>query len=72
MSDWDGSAPSPVRLAMRAPAVVVAATETVTAAVAEAVARTEGLDGLPVAEHVARFDVVHKALADALSAIDGA
>ena len=28
------------------------------------------LDALPVAEHVARFDAVHSALSDALSAID--
>jgi hypothetical protein len=42
------------------------------AAVNDAVARTADLDGVPVAEHVARFDAVHRALTDALSAIDGA
>ena len=41
-------------------------------AVQDAVAGTEGLDDVPVAEHVARFDAVHRALSDALSAIDGA
>ena len=41
-------------------------------AVDDAVARTAELDDLPVAEHVARFDAVHRALTEALSAIDGA
>ncbi|HEV7906886.1 MAG TPA: hypothetical protein VGP03_01970 [Pseudonocardiaceae bacterium] len=30
----------------------------------------EGLDQLDVVEHVARFDIVHTALTDALSSID--
>ena len=38
----------------------------------DAVAGIADLDDVPVAEHVARFDAVHQALADALSAIDGA
>lgn|GEM_PF-3832491 len=42
------------------------------AAIDDAVAATSDLDGVPVAEHVARFDTVHRALSDALSAIDGA
>lgn len=42
------------------------------AAVADALARTADLDDVPVMEHVARFDAVHVALSDALSAIDGA
>jgi hypothetical protein len=50
----------------------VADTEVGTAAVQDAVAGTADLEDVPVAEHVARFDAVHRALADALSAIDGA
>lgn len=50
----------------------MADTEVDTSAVRDAVAATEGLDDVPVAEHVARFDDVHRALSDALSAIDGA
>jgi len=41
-------------------------------AVRDAMAGTDELDGVPVAEHVARFDAVHQALTDALSSIDGA
>ncbi|HEY0451663.1 hypothetical protein [Actinophytocola sp.] len=39
-------------------------------AVEAAVAGTDGLDTVPLAEHVARFDAVHVALNDALSRID--
>jgi hypothetical protein len=39
-------------------------------AIEEAVTRLDELDGLPVAEHVARFDAVHVALNVALSTID--
>ncbi|HWE91978.1 MAG TPA: hypothetical protein VG317_21125 [Pseudonocardiaceae bacterium] len=35
-----------------------------------AVAALDELDQLPVAEHVARFDAAHAALADALASID--
>ncbi|HEX7661962.1 MAG TPA: hypothetical protein VF444_21055 [Pseudonocardiaceae bacterium] len=35
-----------------------------------AVAALDELDHLPVAEHVARFDAAHAALADALASID--
>jgi hypothetical protein len=38
----------------------------------EAVAAVADLDDVPVVEHVARFDAVHRALAEALSTIDGA
>ena len=41
-----------------------------TAAIEDAVAGLDELDGLPVAEHVARFDAVHVALNVALSTID--
>jgi hypothetical protein len=41
-------------------------------AVDEAVAGIADLDGVPLTEHVVRFDAVHRALTDALSAIDGA
>jgi hypothetical protein len=40
-------------------------------AAAEALAATEDLASVPVAEHVARFEAVHGALSDALSTIDG-
>lgn len=36
----------------------------------EALAGTESLDRVPLADHVARFDAVHSALNDALSRID--
>jgi hypothetical protein len=41
-----------------------------TVAIDTAVAGTDGLDTIPLAEHVARFDAVHAALNDALSSID--
>jgi hypothetical protein len=41
-----------------------------TAAIDAAVAGTDALEQIPLAEHVARFDVVHVALNDALSRID--
>jgi hypothetical protein len=40
------------------------------AGVSEALAATEDLASVPVAEHVARFEAVHSALSDALSTID--
>jgi len=39
-------------------------------ALADALAGTESLDRVPLADHVARFDTVHTALNDALSRID--
>ncbi|RLK54759.1 hypothetical protein [Actinokineospora cianjurensis] len=39
-------------------------------AIAEAVAGLDGLDAIPVAEHVDRFDAVHIALTAALASID--
>ncbi|GLW93585.1 hypothetical protein [Actinokineospora globicatena] len=39
-------------------------------AIADAVAGLDGLDALPVAEHVERFDAVHVALTAALASID--
>jgi hypothetical protein len=39
--------------------------------VEHALAAIADLDDVPVAEHVARFDAVHRALAGMLSAIDG-
>jgi hypothetical protein len=38
----------------------------------EAMAALADLDDVPVAEHVERFDAVHRTLAEALSTIDGA
>ena len=35
-----------------------------------AVAGTDSLEGIPLAEHVGRFDAVHAALNEALSRID--
>jgi hypothetical protein len=40
------------------------------AAIDAAVAGTDALEEIPLAEHVARFDEVHVALNDALSRID--
>lgn len=34
-------------------------------------ARLDGLDDLPVAEHVPAFEAVHRALQDTLAAVDG-
>jgi hypothetical protein len=42
----------------------------VPAAIQDALARTDDLESVPVAEHVARFETVHGALANALSAIE--
>jgi hypothetical protein len=41
-----------------------------TAAIDAAVAGTDDLANLPLAEHVGRFDAVHVALNDALSRVD--
>lgn len=41
-----------------------------TCAVERALTELDGLDALPTAEHVAVFERVHVAVADALSAID--
>jgi hypothetical protein len=41
-----------------------------TAAIDAAVAGTDDLANLPLAEHVDRFDAVHVALNDALSRVD--
>ena len=41
------------------------------AEVAEVTARLDGLDDLPVAEHVQAFEAVHRALQDTLAAVDG-
>ena len=60
MSDWDAH-PAPE-------SVHGVATD---GAVDAALAGIADLDGVPLAEHVARFDAVHRTLADALSAIDG-
>ena len=40
------------------------------AAIDAAVAGTDALEDIPLADHVARFDAVHVALNDALSRID--
>lgn len=44
--------------------------EAIDVAIDEALAGTESLDRVPLAEHVARFDAVHTAMNDALSRID--
>lgn len=41
-----------------------------TASIDAAVAGTDALEELPLAEHVERFDAVHAALNNALSSID--
>ncbi|GAA5175387.1 hypothetical protein GCM10023321_81340 [Pseudonocardia eucalypti] len=43
-----------------------------TAALDEALARLDGLDRRPTAEHVPAFERIHTALTEALSTIDGA
>jgi hypothetical protein len=43
----------------------------VAGALAGSAAALEELDGLPVAEHVARYDALHGELSEALAAIDG-
>jgi hypothetical protein len=45
--------------------------DSVTAAVADAVADLDRLDDLPVVDHVARYDALHGTLSEALAAIDG-
>ena len=40
--------------------------------VEQALAALDGLEELPVAEHVDVFDGVHRALQDALASLDGA
>ena len=43
-----------------------------TSPVDDALARLDGLDDLPVAEHVEVFDAVHRSLQDALATLDEA
>ncbi|WP_170108438.1 hypothetical protein [Actinophytocola xinjiangensis] len=52
------------------PQAPTAGDEALTDALADALAGTESLDHVPLADHVARFDTVHTALNDALSRID--
>jgi 23S rRNA (cytidine1920-2'-O)/16S rRNA (cytidine1409-2'-O)-methyltransferase len=44
--------------------------DTVIDQVAQAVDRLDGLDALPITEHVTRFEAIHAALTEALSSID--
>lgn len=44
--------------------------DTVVNQVRQAVDRLDGLDGLPITEHVTRFEATHAALTEALSSID--
>lgn len=44
--------------------------DTIVEQVEQAVRRLSDLDGLPITEHVARFEATHAALTDALSSID--
>lgn len=44
--------------------------DTVIAQVEHAVDRLDGLEALPVTEHVTRFEATHAALTEALSSID--
>ncbi|HEY3608209.1 MAG TPA: hypothetical protein VGL06_11955 [Pseudonocardiaceae bacterium] len=44
--------------------------DTVVDQVAQAVDRLDGLDALPITEHVTRFEAIHAALTEALSSID--
>lgn len=44
--------------------------DTVIDQVTQAVDRLDGLDALPITEHVTRFEAIHAALTEALSSID--
>jgi hypothetical protein len=44
--------------------------DTVVNQVRQAVDRLDGLDALPITEHVTRFEATHAALTEALSSID--
>lgn len=44
--------------------------DTVIDQVTQAVGRLDGLDSLPITEHVTRFEATHAALTEALSSID--
>ena len=44
--------------------------DTVIEQVTQAVGRLDGLDSLPITEHVTRFEATHAALTEALSSID--
>lgn len=44
--------------------------DTIVAQVQQAVDRLDGLDALPITEHVTRFEATHAALTEALSSID--
>jgi hypothetical protein len=44
--------------------------DTVIDQVTQAVGRLDGLDALPITEHVTRFEATHAALTEALSSID--
>jgi hypothetical protein len=44
--------------------------DTVVDQVTQAVGRLDGLDSLPITEHVTRFEATHAALTEALSSID--
>jgi hypothetical protein len=68
MVEWDTGAPVG-SAAADGGAVLVGVRES--GAVEAALAGIADLQDVPPAEHVARFDAVHRALADALSAIDG-
>jgi hypothetical protein len=52
------------------PAVAEPANGTGDSRVDDALDRLDGLDALPVTEHVGEYDAVHRALQDALTAID--
>lgn len=60
MSDWEAG-----------PGVGTAVGGMAEAAVEAAMAGITDLGGVSLAEHVGRFDAVHRTLAEALSAIDG-
>jgi hypothetical protein len=44
--------------------------DTVIDQVTQAVDRLDGLDALPITEHVTRFEAIHAALTEALASID--
>lgn len=76
--DFDETRPRPIPGPPPSGSVIDTATDSVTdrdsaiddEAINDAVAGLNGLDALPVADHVERYDTVHVALTAALAGID--
>jgi hypothetical protein len=66
----DGTVSRDEPAALRQPVVPRARPSTGDSRVDDAVARLDGLDGLPIAEHLAVFEYVHERLTEALGDLD--